>query len=430
MTMNGTAHAVVPDIAAWSADVFAERDGPDARPVLGPVLARGCITLIAGARGTGKSWLALAMAHAAARGGSLAGWRARKPCRVVLVDAAGSEALLRRRLAALARGEPSPNLVIAPGDAQSSGLPDVASEAGRTALDRLATDADLVVIDGLATLVGPGRGVGSRWAALTGWLRGLRRRNCAVLLVDAAEPRAIAALADTVLRLALPPGAGLDDGVRCLVRVAAARAMAGEDCRRFELRLSLRGGRAAWTRLDDVDHRAVAAWRLHEDGCSSREIARALDVSAATAWRLVERGGALPAHLRDFAALPELDDEDRAREAAARLAAARGRERARVWAASSRRNGSHPPPPRPEPVEGPASGRRDAAGRTSEPASGCGATSSDVAKGEDGAAAAMDGEKVPTANAPEAVKHPPPPLTRAQLQWRMPMSSLLRNCPP
>ena len=78
---------------------------------------------------------------------------------------------------------------------------------------------------------------------------------------------------------------------------------------------------------DAVDHRALTAWRLWERDHSTREIARRLGVSPATAWRLVERGEALPAHLRDRAELPELEAERREQAVRDRAAARRERQR-------------------------------------------------------------------------------------------------------
>ncbi len=402
--MNGAASAAVPEIAAWSADVFAQRAGTSTHPVLAPVLARSAITLLTGPRGVGKSWLALSMAHAAARGGALAGWRARKPCRTVYVDAASGEALLQGRLAALAPHQLPPSLVIVPGDAQAQGLPDVAGAAGREALDRLTTDADLVVLDGLASLVQTGRGVGARWSALADWLRSLRRRGTSVLLVETSEPRAIAALADTVLRLERPADMSANDGLRFTVRVAASRALAGESCRGFELHLALRADGAVWTRRDEFDHRALAAWRLHKRDYPTREIARRLGVSPATAWRLVERGKATPAHLRDRAELPELEAERRWQVARKRAEARRKAERL----ARREEEARHTHLPNGE-KEGPAAQQREDEG--------------EITSGDDGAKRAIarpltltlsplgrgDAHDV-TAHSPEAVKQSPASL--------------------
>jgi hypothetical protein len=283
-------------LAAWSADVYARRPVKPADPVLGP-LAKGCITLLCGPRGVGKSWLALALAHAAARGGTLGIWRARGAHRVVYVDVAGGEAVLHARLLALGPGKPPPGLTMVAGDAQGSGLPDPSLEGGRMALDQLATEADLVVVDGLSAMVRKGRGVGARWAAVESWLRALRRRHAAVLLVDVQEPKALADLADTVLKLE-PPADGVAEGdLRLQAKLVCSRTAPAAG--RFALRLHLRKGGAAWTYVDDVDHRAIMAYRLDRADYSSREIAKMLGVSPATAWRLVGRGEKLPPHIRD-----------------------------------------------------------------------------------------------------------------------------------
>ena len=48
MTTNGAASAALPEMAAWSADVFAARRVPPARAVLGPLLRRSAVTLLTG----------------------------------------------------------------------------------------------------------------------------------------------------------------------------------------------------------------------------------------------------------------------------------------------------------------------------------------------------------------------------------------------
>ncbi len=410
-----------PALCAWSADRFAALAAatPPRDPVLSPVLARGAITLVAGPRGVGKSWLALAMACAAARGGAVLGWEAQAACRVVYLDVCGGQGLLAARLAALAGKRPPPRLVLVPGDAQAAGLPDLDVESGIAALDDLAVDADLVVLDGVSALVRGGRGLGSRWQALSLWLRGLRRRGLAVLLVDAVEPRALLALADTVLRLDRPLDWTEEEGARFTVRLAASRGLTGTSCRRFEARLDTRRGRAAWTKIAAGDDRAILAWRMSEEGYSSREIAQKLAVSPAGAWRLIGRGAALDPAVRDNAEIRAAVKETRRREAAAERKARARAAAVAAWAragAMAARRDPPPPPPRPAPAEAPA----------------VAAAPPGAAPGE-GDAAARAGAAPQTANPPEALKQhqpPPPPLTRAQLLWRMPMKTLLRDRPP
>ena len=72
-----------------------------ARPLLDPLLKPGTLTLIRGESGIGKSWLALALAHAIASGRSVLDWTAPQSARVLYVDGALSPGLLKARTAAL-----------------------------------------------------------------------------------------------------------------------------------------------------------------------------------------------------------------------------------------------------------------------------------------------------------------------------------------
>jgi hypothetical protein len=422
--LNETASAAA-NVAAWSADVYAQRDVRPADALLGP-LVRGCVTLLCGPRGVGKSWLALALAHATARGGALAQWRARKRHRVVYLDVSGSEAVLHQRVTAL--GKPPPALILVPGDAQDAGLPDPSLESGRAALDQLTTDADLVVVDGLSALVRKGRGVGERWSAVERWLRSLRRRHVAVLLVDAKEPKALLDVADAVLKVDRPADGVQEGDLRLQAKLMSSRVDLN-DTQRFELRMSLRKDGAAWTHRDDLDHRAIMAYRLDRADYSSREIAKLLDVSPATAWRLVMRGSRLPAHIRDGI---DLDVPIPPRE-----------EKKRDWAKILRLAGiaeetaaDEPKNLLPRDKGGPAAQQRgDEGPAAADVSADAGETG---AGGEAGRSPnplprerAPEGEAAPQAPPPqtpqpgEAVKHRP--LTRAERLWRTPLHQLMKE---
>jgi hypothetical protein len=398
---NETALAAAP-VAAWSADVYVQQAVRHADALLGP-LTKGCATLLCGPRGVGKSWLALALAHSAARGGALGPWRARSRHRVVYIDVAGSEAVLHARVVAL--GKPPPSLTLVSGDAQDTGLPDLSLESGRTAIDQLTTDADLVVIDGLSALVRKGRGVGERWSALERWLRSLRRRHVAVLLVDAKEPKPILDVADAVLKVERPADGVREGDLRLQAKLLSSRPDL-KDTRRFALRLDLRRNGAVWTYVDDVDHRAIVAYRLDRQDYSSREIARMLDVSPTTAWRLVGRGEKLPPHIRDGVDLEVPEIRKRSRDSESLLPREKvGPTRANAWE-----------------DEGPAVAD----------------VSADIAEtdscGEVGPSPyPLPRERVPAGDAERAETQTPQPgetvkqpLTRAEREWRTPLRQLMK----
>ena len=294
-----------PDLAAYSAPVFGGLDVPEPAPLLGPALVRGGIALVTGPRSVGKSWLALSLALAASEGAALLGWAAARPARVVYMDAAMPQGALRQRLAALSAGRDLPaGLTIVAGDAQVQGFPDLATEAGRDALDRLVTGAEAVVLDGLGLLLRAGPGAASRWAALSLWLRSLRRRGVAVLLTEAVEPRALGALADTHLRLSRVRSRAAaeghaETGLHLDVEVTT-RLFGGTVAQGFDAKLVLADGAALWSRLEDSDSEALIALRLSEAGHSMRKLAESWGVSPATICRMVQR-----ARARTYGAAPQ-----------------------------------------------------------------------------------------------------------------------------
>src|SRR4051812_11736001 len=94
------------------------------RPILEPILASGTVALLYGPRGLGKSFVALALARAAAAGESFLGWRGSRPCRVLYLDGEMAAVELQQRLARL--GPPPPGLELILADLNRGPLLDLA----------------------------------------------------------------------------------------------------------------------------------------------------------------------------------------------------------------------------------------------------------------------------------------------------------------
>lgn len=267
--------AALPPLAPATAGSLSALS-PPAPAIIGP-LAPGSITLIRGPRAVGKSWLALAMAHAIANGGDLIGWQAR-PAPVLYVEAAMSGALLGARLRAL--GPAAALRAICDEPLDLTGEEDQAR-----LLEALPEDA-VLVLDGLSLVTRPGR---EAWQRFVAWLRMLRRAGHAVLLVDPSARPMIAALADTLVTLKPSP---TDRDLGFAVDIASRRALPPAD-RSFAVDVALASGKAKWMRTSAIPPDLRAVVEAARGGGTVREIAARLELPAATAWRRLEKARAL-----------------------------------------------------------------------------------------------------------------------------------------
>ncbi|MGQ0665034.1 MAG: AAA family ATPase [Pseudomonadota bacterium] len=280
-----------------------------ARPLLlAPWLPAGGLAMLHAPRGLGKSYLALAIAHAVATGGRLFGWRAPAPRPVLYVDGEMPARILQERLAALvACGGPPPqpdDLRIATSERNPHGIPDLAGLAGQRALAGQIGRADLVVLDDFAALFRRGgESQASGWRPVEDFLVALRRLGIAVLLVhhsgkdgrQRGTSRREDAL-DVVLRLRAPCTPAGSPGARFEVHFDKARGLDPAASRPFLADLDLREGRATWRAgaIGDPLSEAVAA--LSRQGLSQRAIAAELAISPAGVNRRLAkaRAGARP----------------------------------------------------------------------------------------------------------------------------------------
>jgi hypothetical protein len=97
---NGKPAAVVPKLRVLDVEHMLTTEPPPVPWTVEPLLARGCVTMIAGREGTGKSMLALALGAAIGHGASIAGLDCR-PGRVLYVDAENGEREAHRRVRGL-----------------------------------------------------------------------------------------------------------------------------------------------------------------------------------------------------------------------------------------------------------------------------------------------------------------------------------------
>lgn len=91
------------NLVAWECDDFIKLRFPKNPPILGKWLRPQSLVMIYAARGCGKTFLALSIAHVIATGGVLFGWKARTPRKVLYLDGEMAAVPLQRRLRTIVR---------------------------------------------------------------------------------------------------------------------------------------------------------------------------------------------------------------------------------------------------------------------------------------------------------------------------------------
>jgi KaiC/GvpD/RAD55 family RecA-like ATPase len=282
------------DLSAFLALEFPPRE-----MLLGPWLPRQGLAMIYAARGVGKTHLALAAAYAVATGGGFLSWRAPAPRRVLLIDGEMPGIALQERLKGLAHraGAALPeadHFRILAADTLEAGLPDLSSEDGQEMLAPAIGDADLIVLDNLSTLCRSGKeNEAESWASVQHWSLAQRRAGRSVLYIHHAgkggDQRGTSRredVLDTVIRLDRPENYDASQGARFNVVFTKARGLFGDDAAAFEARL---GEDGTWIRRPVADVRAERVIALNAEGFSQREIAREVEISAATVNRILKR---------------------------------------------------------------------------------------------------------------------------------------------
>ncbi len=159
--------------------------------VLDPIIPEKGLALLYAVRGTGKTHVALGIAHAVATGGKFLNWRAPSARRVLLVDGEMPAADLRDRLRTIVAGTgvaAAPGMLkVLAGDLLEDGIGNLARPELQRKLERCLDGVELLILDNLASLIaGQHENDADSWTTMQQWLLRLRRRGISVLIVHHA----------------------------------------------------------------------------------------------------------------------------------------------------------------------------------------------------------------------------------------------------
>lgn len=286
-----------------SVGVLLSMHFPPVREIVSPIIGEKTLATLYAKRGTGKTYLSLSIALAAASGGTVFGegggrpsWHAETPCEVLYVDGEMPAETIRERVAALCTGlncEPGERMRFLAADLEERGVPSLVTREGQDAVERLVKPGSLLILDNLSTLF---RGGGEEndaasWDSAQEWLLRLRRQRIAVLLVDhagksdTAGPRGTSKKEDVLdlsLSLRRPEDYAAEEGARFEIHFEKARGLTGRAVEPFEAELRIEGGRASWRTRGIAEEQTARMVELRAAGKSDRAIGLELGVDHKT----------------------------------------------------------------------------------------------------------------------------------------------------
>ena len=282
--------------AVMSLDDLRMNDFPEKRRILSPWLSEQSIVLVAGWRGVGKTWFALAVIDAITRGISFGPWNTETsvPCWYIDGEMAIQDVQERFRILGISRGNSKEKLLVySDFRANSLGLPkaNLLNPAWREWVRNKALDwgIKVIVLDNLSSLC-PGIDENSKkeWDPINQWLLELRFNGVSTIMLHHTNKvggqRGTSGREDNVdisILLTLPTDYSPEDGARFIVKFSKSRIRHQDLSLITDMELHLKdiNGELRWVSNSIKGKNKLEVLRLLSNGIAQRDIPEILHLS-------------------------------------------------------------------------------------------------------------------------------------------------------
>ncbi len=267
-----------------------------------PILYAQSINQIFAWRGTGKTNVALGIAHALACGEQFLKWKAVRPSRVLYVEGELPASQMQERVRQII-GPTNGNLRIVTLDKQPEHeIPSLATPYGQQLLEEALGDAEVLFLDSVSTLFNIATNDEDNWLGIQNWFKKLRSKGICICFLHHSGKSGLQRgssksedLLDISIKLSRPDDYKVTDGLRCNLEFDKIRGTIMSDGEPLEISMQIQDGRAEWLFRSTEDAEFRRASSLFDRGASVRDVASEMGMSVGKIARLRKQWQEKPA---------------------------------------------------------------------------------------------------------------------------------------
>ena len=280
---------------------FLKMDIPPRDLLMSPWLESASLAMIYAARGVGKTYFALNIAHALSTGGGFLKWTTTKAVPVLYVDGEMPAPAMQERLDGIIKAtgkEPEPGMfrMVSRDLQRFNDMPNLAGSEGQQVISDNVSDARVIILDNLSSLIhGAKENDSEGWEPVAQWAIRERSKGRTLIFVHHAgksgDQRGSSKredLLDVVIKLQRPGDYRPQDGARFEVHFGKARSLFGDAVAPFEAQLAEgEDGKAEWIVTDAEDHSQLL--NLKAQGFSLAKMGEVLGCDKSTVKRRLDK---------------------------------------------------------------------------------------------------------------------------------------------